>query len=89
MEMSFDNLEYQVRMKPVRPDDALQKWILNTGDGSLRPEAHPDMRLAVADAEDGEEEKGKKAAKIVDTKSEGQCNVIILMREKKVWVWSL
>ena len=96
MEMSFVALQYQLRMKKRRAEDALQKWILD-GDGSIRPETHPDMLVAVGEAEkteDGDERRRKRFAKVVEKKKGGKkaadaeaFDLIILMKEKKVNVY--
>ena len=93
MEMSFVALQYQLRMKKRRAEDALQNWILD-GDGSIRPETHPDMLVAVGEAEDGDERRKKRFAQVVEKRKGGKkaadaqaFDLIILMKEKKVNVY--
>ena len=81
MEMSFDAFEYQLKMKKPRAEDALQKWILDA-DGSLKPETHPDLRVAVGEEEE-QEEKGEKKVRHDDVEEEEEG--VGRLRSNKKW----
>lgn len=97
LEMSFDTLGYELTMKKPQPDDVLQKWFLDN-EGSLRPDAHPDLFVRFGESIETGKEGGaakdgcgrKSVARVSSSRGElgiekdGLFDLVVLKREKEV-----